>query len=90
MIVFASMLLFHDPVSALQFFGFAVALGGLVHYQLGGAPAFQGYYKTFRMQQSGQKSELQAAHTPTDLEAQTPTEEAVEPFQDIKQEVKHA
>jgi hypothetical protein len=44
MIVFTSMIVFHDPVSGIQFFGFSVALGGLAYYQLGGAPAFRGFY----------------------------------------------
>ncbi|THV65828.1 TPT-domain-containing protein [Aureobasidium pullulans] len=44
MIVFASMLFFHDPVSGIQFFGFSVALGGLAYYQLGGAPAVRVFY----------------------------------------------
>ncbi|CAD0037229.1 unnamed protein product [Aureobasidium pullulans] len=44
MIVFASMLFFHDLVSGIQFFGFSVALGGLAYYQLGGAPAVRVFY----------------------------------------------
>jgi len=29
------MLIFRDPVSGLQFFGYGIALGGLVYYKLG-------------------------------------------------------
>lgn len=35
LLVFASMLLFHDPVTAQQFFGYSIALAGLVYYKLG-------------------------------------------------------
>ncbi|KAF2760052.1 TPT-domain-containing protein [Pseudovirgaria hyperparasitica] len=35
LLVLCSMLLFHDPVSLLQAFGYSVALGGLVYYKLG-------------------------------------------------------
>lgn len=35
MLVMASMLIFRDPVSPLQFFGYSIALGGLVYYKLG-------------------------------------------------------
>ncbi|KAF1963314.1 TPT-domain-containing protein [Byssothecium circinans] len=35
LLVFASMLLFHDPVSLLQAFGYSIALGGLIYYKLG-------------------------------------------------------
>lgn len=31
------MVIFHDPVSRLQAFGYSIALGGLVFYKLGGA-----------------------------------------------------
>jgi hypothetical protein len=34
-LVFASMLLFGDPVSLLQAFGYSIALGGLIYYKLG-------------------------------------------------------
>lgn len=44
MIVFASMLFYHDTVTGIQFLGFSIALGGLAYYQLGGAPALRGYY----------------------------------------------
>jgi hypothetical protein len=44
MIVFASMLFYHDTVTGIQFVGFSIALGGLAYYQLGGAPAFRGFY----------------------------------------------
>lgn len=30
------MFIFGDPVSGLQFFGYSIALGGLVYYKLGG------------------------------------------------------
>lgn len=36
LLVLASMLIFRDPVSPLQFFGYSIALGGLVYYKLGG------------------------------------------------------
>jgi hypothetical protein len=32
----ASMVIFLDPVSPLQAFGYSIALGGLVYYKLGG------------------------------------------------------
>ncbi|OAK99392.1 TPT-domain-containing protein [Phaeosphaeriaceae sp. SRC1lsM3a] len=35
LLVFASMFLFKDPVSPLQAFGYAIALGGLIYYKLG-------------------------------------------------------
>jgi len=30
------MIIFRDPVAPLQFFGYSIALGGLVYYKLGG------------------------------------------------------
>ncbi|SMQ51494.1 unnamed protein product [Zymoseptoria tritici ST99CH_1A5] len=36
LLVLASMLIFRDPVAPLQFFGYSIALGGLVYYKLGG------------------------------------------------------
>jgi hypothetical protein len=36
LLVLASMLIFHDPVSPLQAFGYSIALAGLVYYKLGG------------------------------------------------------
>lgn len=30
------MVIFHDPVSGLQAFGYSIALGGLLYYKLGG------------------------------------------------------
>lgn len=36
LLVFASIMLFGDPVSLLQAFGYSIALGGLVYYKLGG------------------------------------------------------
>ncbi len=35
LLVCASMLIFHDPVSRLQAFGYTIALCGLVYYKLG-------------------------------------------------------
>ncbi|KAI9725156.1 MAG: hypothetical protein M1828_003498 [Chrysothrix sp. TS-e1954] len=35
LLVMASMAIFRDPVSGLQMFGYAIALGGLVYYKLG-------------------------------------------------------
>jgi hypothetical protein len=37
LLVFASIMLFRDPVSLLQAFGYSIALGGLVYYKLGGS-----------------------------------------------------
>lgn len=87
MIVFASMLLFHDPVSGLQFFGFSVALGGLVYYQLGGAPAFARYWNAFRAAEGSRTISL-ASRSPSDLESQSPSREVIEP--EMKAEVKAA
>ena len=36
LLVLASMLIFLDPVSPLQAFGYSIALAGLVYYKLGG------------------------------------------------------
>ena len=36
LLVIASMVIFFDPVSALQAFGYSIALAGLVYYKLGG------------------------------------------------------
>ncbi|EME77455.1 uncharacterized protein MYCFIDRAFT_46341 [Pseudocercospora fijiensis CIRAD86] len=36
LLVMASMVIFGDPVSGLQFFGYSIALAGLVYYKLGG------------------------------------------------------
>ncbi|KJY00543.1 hypothetical protein TI39_contig323g00054 [Zymoseptoria brevis] len=36
LLVVASMVIFLDPVSPLQFFGYSIALAGLVYYKLGG------------------------------------------------------
>jgi len=36
LLVVASMVIFFDPVSPLQAFGYSIALGGLVYYKLGG------------------------------------------------------
>ena len=30
------MIIFRDPVAPLQFFGYSIALGGLIYYRLGG------------------------------------------------------
>lgn len=35
-LVFASIAIWGTPVSLLQFFGYSIALGGLVYYKLGG------------------------------------------------------
>lgn len=35
LLVCASMLIFRDPVTPQQFFGYSIALGGLVYYKLG-------------------------------------------------------
>lgn len=35
LLVFASMIIFRDPVTAQQFFGYSIALAGLVYYKLG-------------------------------------------------------
>ncbi|KAJ5279616.1 sugar phosphate/phosphate translocator [Penicillium angulare] len=35
LLVCASMMIFHDPVTPLQFFGYSIALGGLCYYKLG-------------------------------------------------------
>jgi drug/metabolite transporter (DMT)-like permease len=35
LLVAASMLIFHDPVTGQQFFGYSIALAGLVYYKLG-------------------------------------------------------
>ena len=35
LLVVASMVIFRDPVSGLQAFGYSIALGGLVYYKLG-------------------------------------------------------
>ena len=35
LLVMASMVLFRDPVSLLQAFGYSIALGGLIYYKLG-------------------------------------------------------
>jgi hypothetical protein len=36
LLVVASMVIFLDPVSGLQAFGYSIALGGLMYYKLGG------------------------------------------------------
>lgn len=35
LLVFASMIIFRDPVTGQQFFGYSIALAGLVYYKLG-------------------------------------------------------
>lgn len=35
LLVCASMVIFRDPVTAQQFFGYSISLGGLVYYKLG-------------------------------------------------------
>jgi len=78
------MLLFHDPVSALQFLGFSIALGGLVYYQLGGTPTFVGYWHTLRSQYGASKLASPMERRPSDLEAQTLINEEAEPLPEIK------
>ena len=48
LLVFASMTIFGDPVAPLQYFGYSIALGGLVYYKLGGE----------KMQQLGTQTKL--------------------------------
>lgn len=36
LLVVASMAIFKDPVAPLQWFGYSIALGGLMYYKLGG------------------------------------------------------
>lgn len=36
LLVMASMAIFGDPVTIIQYFGYSIALGGLVYYRLGG------------------------------------------------------
>jgi hypothetical protein len=36
LLVIASMVIFFDPVSPLQAFGYSIALGGLIYFKLGG------------------------------------------------------
>lgn len=35
LLVVASMVIFRDPVSGLQFFGYSIALAGMIYYRLG-------------------------------------------------------
>jgi len=49
LLVFASMLIFRDPVAPLQFFGYSIALGGLVYYKLG-AEKLREYFGGFGKQ----------------------------------------
>lgn len=35
LLVFSSMIIFGDPVTAQQFFGYSIALAGLMYYRLG-------------------------------------------------------
>ena len=42
LLVFASMAIWGTPVSPLQFFGYSIALGGMVYYKLG-ADSLRGY-----------------------------------------------
>lgn len=44
----ASMAIFGDPVTPLQYFGYSIALGGLMYYKLGGE----------KMQQLGTQTRL--------------------------------
>ena len=84
------MLLFHDPVSAIQFFGFSVALGGLVYYQLGGAPAFIGYWQSFRSEYGAPKTIHLDDRSTKDLEAQSRANGSVESLPEMKMETKHS
>jgi hypothetical protein len=52
LLVVASMVIFLDPVSGLQAFGYSIALGGLVYYKLG-ADKMKGY--VFEGQRSWQE-----------------------------------
>ena len=36
LLVMASMVFFRDPVAPMQYFGYSIALGGLMYYKLGG------------------------------------------------------
>lgn len=36
LLVMASMTIFGDPVTPIQYFGYSIALGGLMYYRLGG------------------------------------------------------
>ena len=45
LLVGASMIIWQDPVSGLQFFGYSIALGGLVYYKLG-AEQIKGHLET--------------------------------------------
>ncbi|KAL1296922.1 hypothetical protein AAFC00_004532 [Neodothiora populina] len=89
MIVFASMIMFHDPVSSLQFLGFSIALGGLVYYQLGGAPAFSAYWQNYRSQRESNAISM-SDRTPGSLESQSLVTEMSEPSPEARTEVKAA
>jgi hypothetical protein len=43
MLVCASIVFYRDPVTPLQFFGYSIALGGMVYYKLG-ADSLKGYF----------------------------------------------
>ncbi|GAB7351951.1 hypothetical protein MBLNU459_g2483t1 [Dothideomycetes sp. NU459] len=79
MIVFASMIMFHDPVSGLQFFGFGVALLGLVFYQLGGTPVFVEYWKVYRGRSSSMRK-----HSVGSVEAQGLLNDSADSVSEIK------
>lgn len=49
LLVVASMVIFRDPVTAQQFFGYSIALAGLVYYRLG-AEKMQSLAKDVRLQ----------------------------------------
>ena len=49
LLVCASMMIFRDPVTPQQFFGYSIALGGLVYYKLG-AEKIQGLATDVRLQ----------------------------------------
>lgn len=49
LLVAASMIIFRDPVTPQQFFGYSIALGGLMYYKLG-AEKIQGLVTDVRLQ----------------------------------------
>lgn len=80
MIVFASMLLFHDPVSGLQFIGFTIALAGLLYYQIGGTPVFVGYWTALRARFGSKKTGSNTEIQLDSVEAQGLLNGSSEPF----------
>lgn len=49
LLVCASLVIFHDPVTLQQYFGYSIALGGLCYYKLG-AEKLQSAYTDARLQ----------------------------------------